>query len=93
VNALLKAGARVNARDSYGMSPLLYAAWLGRNPAIAIALLTAGADPKARSGTGRTLVQYAEDNPILRNDSNAFNQLQEAMNGSGRQAESNQQKG
>jgi ankyrin repeat protein len=93
VSALLKAGSNVNARDSYRMTPLLYAAWVGQNPAIASALLSAGADAKARGVAGRSLMEYAEDNPAFVKDAEVLHQLQEALNNTSASAQRTQLKG
>jgi ankyrin repeat protein len=97
IAALLRGGARLETRDKLGWTlliyaakcnpsldvttALLYAAWVGQNTAIATALLAAGADAKARSTAGRTLREYAEDNPALMKDTEVLHQLQDAMKG------------
>jgi ankyrin repeat protein len=64
VNALLKAGADVNAKDipattaSYTMTALMYAAKSNANPAIISALCTGGADVNAES-FGMTPLMWA----------------------------------
>jgi ankyrin repeat protein len=64
------------------MTPLLYAAWVGQNPAIASALLQAGANPNARSATGRGLMEYAENNPVIAKDATVMQQLEESIKSS-----------
>ena len=56
--ALVKAGAEVNAKDSYGVTPLLYAAISGSAETIRT-LLQSGADVKARDVDGRTVLVEA----------------------------------
>ena len=71
----------MNARDSYGLSALLYAVWVGQNGDVALALLGAGADAAARSNSGRTLMDFAQDNPRVRGDAALLRELQEAVDG------------
>ena len=67
VSTLVKAGAKVNARDTRGeWTPLHLAAWFGKNPAVVTALLEAGADPAARDKAGKTPWDYAERNAGLK---------------------------
>ena len=67
VSALVKAGAKVNARDARGeWTPLHLAAWFGKTPAVVAALLSAGADPAARDKAGKTPWDYAEQNTALK---------------------------
>ena len=67
VSALVKAGAKVNARDTRGgWTPLHLAAWFGKTPAVVAALLSAGADPAARDKAGKTPWDYAEQNAALK---------------------------
>lgn len=57
IRILLTAGADVNARLSDGSTPLMNAV---AHPCNVIALLNAGADPKARDRWGRTALQIAQ---------------------------------
>jgi FOG: Ankyrin repeat len=61
VQELLKAGAKVNARDSRGLTPLVFAL-AADNPSVEIvqALLQAGADANARDTSGETPLDWAE---------------------------------
>lgn len=52
IDALVEAGADINARSDAGGTPL-HAAWGNPNPAVFRALLRAGADPLARDERGR----------------------------------------
>lgn len=58
LNALLTAGADVNAKDERGITPLMYAAWVGSTEAMA-RLLDRGADPNLASGTGATALMLS----------------------------------
>ena len=67
VSDLVKAGAKVNARDERGgWTPLHLAAWFGKTPAVVAALLSAGADPAAKDKKGKTPWDYAEQNAALK---------------------------
>ena len=44
VNTLMKAGANVNATNSNGETPLMYAAFQNNNPDVLLALIKAGAN-------------------------------------------------
>ena len=65
LDALIDAGANVNAKNADGRTPLHYAATHSRLPSAVIALLDAGADPKAKDEVGRTPWDYAQDNEAL----------------------------
>jgi outer membrane protein OmpA-like peptidoglycan-associated protein len=58
LNILLRAGARVNAPDEYGATPLHWAAWAGRH-SLAKQLLNNGANCQARDFKGRTPKDWA----------------------------------
>jgi outer membrane protein OmpA-like peptidoglycan-associated protein len=58
VNLLLRAGARVNAPDEYGATPLHWAAWAGRH-SLAKLLLNNGANCAAKDFKGRTPKDWA----------------------------------
>ena len=49
--------------------------------------------PSSRGIEGRTLMEYAEDNPVLMNDARVLRELQEAMNGTRESAQRPQEKG
>jgi hypothetical protein len=64
VGLLLRAGARINARDAAGRSPLMLAAmhdW----PEVVEALLTAHADVRTQDRDGRRLLDYARHPAII----------------------------
>jgi ankyrin repeat protein len=58
VNALLAGGSDVNAKDERGVTPLMYAAWVGSADAMKL-LLDRGADPNATSGAGSTALMFS----------------------------------
>ena len=68
VTACLAAGADVAARNSFGETPLHWAAY-NEKPAVVQALLAGGADPNARTEDGLTplllAVRYTEDPAVI----------------------------
>ena len=58
VNLLLRAGARINAPDEYGATPLHWAAWAGRH-SIAKILLNNGANCASKDFKSRTPLDWA----------------------------------
>jgi len=60
VRALVEAGADVNARIFYGITPLMLAAGGGEG-AVCEVLLEAGADVNATNDGGRTALQMAKE--------------------------------
>ena len=65
IGALLAAGAEVNARASYGVTPL-HAAAANGTPAVIAALLAAGADASVVDDDGKTAFDHAEDNAAIK---------------------------
>jgi hypothetical protein len=63
INILLKAGAKVNAKDSDGLTPLMNAAMHNENLDVITTLLKAGADVNAKSKDGTTPLMCVRDNP------------------------------
>jgi ankyrin repeat protein len=63
--ALIQSGADVNARDAYGVTPLLYAAISG-SPETLRMLLKNGADVRAKDASGRNVLVEAltTENPL-----------------------------
>ncbi|MBK5295087.1 MAG: ankyrin repeat domain-containing protein [Acidobacteriia bacterium] len=60
VNVLLQAGAKVNAVDSFGYTPLLYASTVDfGNDSVVRSLLAAGADRSMKTPEGRTAADQA----------------------------------
>jgi ankyrin repeat protein len=66
ITVLIEAGAKVNDRDSDGVTPVMIAARANRNPAVITALLKGGADGAEKSGSGKTAFDYAASNESLR---------------------------
>ena len=65
VSRCLNAGAKVNARDKNGQTPLHLAAKYS-GPVVVPTLLKAGANLAARDNAGKTLWHYAEENAALK---------------------------
>jgi ankyrin repeat protein len=78
-SVLLAAGAALDDRDAPGLTTLMTAAWGNSNPAMVALLFQSGADAKAKSGSGKTALDYAWDNPSMSAGSDAYQALQEAM--------------
>ena len=66
INALLDAGADVNARDDNGWSALLAAAAQNSNPGVVEALVEAGANRTATTKDGHDAFWYARHRASLR---------------------------
>merc|ERR1711964_338822 len=60
VNALIRAGAEVDFTDEYGMTALIWSA-CNSNENVVIALLSEGANVKARDNDDFSALDYAED--------------------------------
>ena len=65
-SALIKAGADVNARAEWGVTPLVLAAAKNTNPEVLSVLINAGANVNARDEDGKTAFDYAKDNPAIK---------------------------
>ena len=63
---LLEAGADLAARTEHGVTSLHRAAKLNESSAPIIALLDAGANPKAQDKDGKTPFDLAKDNEALK---------------------------
>jgi len=72
------AGATLKARDTNGVTPLMFAAELNANHEVIMTLLKAGADAKAKNNKGYTAFDYAKYNESLRGI-DALKQLEEAL--------------
>ena len=55
---MLTAGASVNAKDERGITPLMYAAWVGSLDAVKL-LLEQGADPNLANSSGSTALMLS----------------------------------
>jgi hypothetical protein len=60
IDALIKAGAKVDGRSSDGATPLMYAAQRCSPEAVKV-LLKAGADPQAKDNAGSGAIKYARE--------------------------------
>ena len=65
VQALLDAGAALEARDGFGNTPLMEAARNNANPEVLQALIDAGADATARNDDGDSAWDLIKDNEAL----------------------------
>ncbi len=59
IDALLASGAKVNAADASGMTPLMYAAQFCNKPEIVVKLLASGAKRDTQDHRGWTALSYA----------------------------------
>ena len=59
VQVAISNGADVNARNSYGKTPLMCAAEFNQDPEVITTLLDAGADVNAQDNHGKTPLMYA----------------------------------
>src|SRR5216117_1318610 len=58
LNALLAQGADANTRDTQGITPLMYAAWVGSTDAMTT-VLDRGADPNLTNSMGSTALMMS----------------------------------
>lgn len=66
IDALLKAGADINAKSNDGATALMIAALYNPNPEVILELLKAGADPKVKNTDGKTAFDYAQTRADLK---------------------------
>ena len=71
-DALIKAGANVNARLAHGDTALTYAVEHNKNPEIAISLIKAGADVNAKNTSFNTALMLAVQNNVNSEVTNAL---------------------
>ena len=79
VEAAIKDGANVNAKDENGETALMYAARSNRNPEVVSVLLENGANASIKDNQGRNAVDFASINSRLKN-ADVYQQLIEASN-------------
>ena len=78
VSTLLTAGADLNTKRVHnGMTVLMYAAKVTKNPEVITILLNAGADAKAKDHDGNTALSYTDINDNIAG-TDALRQLEEA---------------
>ena len=66
VETLLHAGAGLETKsDEWGLTPLHFAAWKSETPDVIATLLDAGANPTARTNSGGTPWDFAQNNEAL----------------------------
>jgi ankyrin repeat protein len=65
-STLVKAGAKLDDKDTEGMTSLMFAAACNQNPDLTMTLLKAGANGKLRSSDGKTALDCAANNDKLR---------------------------
>ncbi len=79
VDLLLKGGADIAARDTYGWTALMRAAAQNANPEMVGRLLRAGADASLRNNDGECALDVAARNDALK-DTEEYRMLEEASN-------------
>ncbi|MER3603617.1 MAG: hypothetical protein C4298_07625 [Thermus sp.] len=67
VEQAVQQGAKLDARDKDGLTPLHWAASGNSNPKVILTLLELGADPRARTSSNATLWNLMEMNDKLKN--------------------------
>jgi len=60
IAVLVKYGAEVNAKDDEGRTPLMMAVIKNDYPKVILALINAGADPKAKCNAGKLAIDYTK---------------------------------
>jgi ankyrin repeat protein len=77
VEAAIKNGANVNAKDKYDETALMYAAGNNSNPEAIALLIKNGADANTKDIDGNRAIDFAKENDKLKN-TEAFKQLEKA---------------
>ncbi|MBR1777278.1 MAG: ankyrin repeat domain-containing protein [Alphaproteobacteria bacterium] len=75
---LLEKLANLKPKKWGGDTALILAAKENRNPEVVIALIKAGADVGSKNAEGKTALQYAQDNPQMKN-TKALTMLRESL--------------
>lgn len=65
IEALIQAGALVNAKDLEGKTPLHWAVSMGTSPALVQRLAKAGANPRLCNKAGKSCIDLVKDETIL----------------------------
>ena len=77
----IKAGANVNAKDDIGMSALMWATVINKNPAVIKILLNAGVDVNTKSNGGTTALMAAKNPEVIKTLLNAGADVNAKSNG------------
>ena len=71
ITALIKNGAKINERDKFGNTALIFAVLQKASPDIISILIDKGADVKIKNNEGKTAFDYAQESEYLK-QTNAY---------------------